>query len=198
MKTQNSFIAVISELDEAIGAANRAGSQAFEARKYDQVRDAADRAAKLVALRDKLAPFSQEWAAAMGVAATPAPAAKVAATKAAKAPAKKKAAKAEGKPRLKRGSSLPEAAYIKPILTVLDQVGGKADVQVVHEKVRELMSPVLKDVDLAAFASDPKMPRWKHAVQRARLRLIKDGALRGDSPRGEWEITDAGRQRLTA
>lgn len=206
MKTKFTFNAVINEVETAISEANAAGSRAFETRNYEKVRESADRAARLIAFRDNLAPLAAEWTAVMGEAPAPAPA--VAATpapKPAKAdkraskkkPAQPKPAKA-AKPRLPRGSSAPEAAYYKPILQALDLIGGKADVKVVLDKVLELIGPELKEPDLAAFTSDPNMPRWKHAAQRARVRLIKDGALKADSPRGEWEITDAGRQRLAA
>lgn len=206
MKTKSTFETVIKEVEAAISNASAAGSQAFEARNFDKVREAADRAARLVAFRESLAPLAAEWAAVMGGAAAPAPApavapaAKPAKAKAAGRPGKKKAAPAKppktAKQRLPRGSSAPESAYYAPILRALDQAGGKADVKDVLDKVLELVKPNLKEPDFQAFASDPSMPRWKHAAQRARVRLIKDGALKTDSPRGEWEITDAGRQRL--
>jgi len=38
--------------------------------------------------------------------------------------------------------------------------------------------------------------RWRNRVQFVRLKLVRDGALAKDSPRGVWELTDQGRARL--
>jgi hypothetical protein len=40
--------------------------------------------------------------------------------------------------------------------------------------------------------------RWRNRAQFVRLRLIERGDMKKDSPRGLWEITDQGRDRLVA
>jgi hypothetical protein len=47
------------------------------------------------------------------------------------------------------------------------------------------------------LASDPDMPRWRNSAQWARNTMRQEGLLKEDSPHGTWEITDAGRARLT-
>jgi hypothetical protein len=37
--------------------------------------------------------------------------------------------------------------------------------------------------------------RWHSRVAFARLRMIEEGLLDGDAPRGTWAITDKGRKR---
>ena len=39
--------------------------------------------------------------------------------------------------------------------------------------------------------------RWEMRVHFARLRMKQRGLLKADSPRGTWEISDAGRHYLT-
>jgi hypothetical protein len=69
-----------------------------------------------------------------------------------------------------------------------------ADVLPVVEK---RMKGVLKKVDFEPLASDKEMPRWRNTAQWARNTMVKDGLLKADSPRGVWEISDAGRAWVT-
>ena len=64
------------------------------------------------------------------------------------------------------------------------------------DRVGQVMQGVLRDVDHQPLASDPGLPRWRNAAQWARNSMVQEGLLRNDSPRGIWEITDAGRQSL--
>ncbi|MGQ9498709.1 MAG: winged helix-turn-helix domain-containing protein [Desulfotomaculales bacterium] len=98
--------------------------------------------------------------------------------------------------RLRKGLRTPESAYYLPILRVLCDMGGSAKMHDVLAKVGEAMKPVLRDVDYQLLASDPDMPRWRNAAQWARYSVVKEGLLKADSPRGIWEITDAGREYL--
>lgn len=66
----------------------------------------------------------------------------------------------------------------------------------VLEKVLQAMQQVLKDVDYQPLASDPDLPRWRNTAQWARAAMVKEGLMKGDSPRGMWEISDAGRRHL--
>ncbi len=75
-------------------------------------------------------------------------------------------------------------------------MGGSARMNEVLDRVGQLMKGVLKDVDREPLASDSDMPRWRNAAQWARWTMVKDGLLKPDSPKGTWEITDAGRRAL--
>jgi len=60
-----------------------------------------------------------------------------------------------------------------------------------------LMKGVLIRVDYEPLASDPEMLRWRNTAQWARNSMVKEGLLKSNSPRGIWEISEAGRVALT-
>ena len=98
--------------------------------------------------------------------------------------------------RLARGLRTPEAAFHAPVLQSLVDLGGSAPMAEVLEKVRQQMEGILKDVDYQPLASDPELPRWRNTAQWCRAGLVKEGLIKGDSRRGIWEISDAGRRHL--
>ena len=64
------------------------------------------------------------------------------------------------------------------------------------DRVGQIMTGVLKDVDYQLLASSPDNLRWRNAAQWARNSMVQEGLLKADSPRGVWEITDKGREML--
>ncbi|MGB7069206.1 MAG: winged helix-turn-helix domain-containing protein [Pyrinomonadaceae bacterium] len=66
----------------------------------------------------------------------------------------------------------------------------------VLDKVQVKLGGVLKDVDFEPLASDTNILRWRNAAQWARNTLVKERLLKNDSPRGTWEITEAGTKAL--
>lgn len=135
--------------------------------------------------------------------AAPARAAKKTAKRSAKKTAKKaveKAAvkKAAPKPvrkRARRGSLVPESAFEVPLLEALVELGGSAQAGKVTARIGEKLADRLTAVDRESVASGGV--RWQSRAQTVRMKLIKDGQLKSDSPRGVWEISDAGRARLS-
>lgn len=109
-------------------------------------------------------------------------------------PTKAKRSAASGaKPRAPRGSLLPEAEYEMPLLRCL-AVSGRAPASEVVEAVGQELGARFTPTDHETLASGEV--RWKSRVQFVRLKLIREGAMVKDSPRGVWEITDLGRQRI--
>jgi restriction system protein len=98
--------------------------------------------------------------------------------------------------RLARGMRTREGSYYRPILQALSEMGGRAAVGAILERVGELMKPVLKDIDYQNLASDPGEPRWRNAAKWARNTLVEEGRLKSGSPHGVWEISEEGRQWL--
>ena len=88
---------------------------------------------------------------------------------------------------------LPESAYRLPILRVLFGNGGRMPTSEAVVAAGELVKDKLLPADLEMLG---KKPRWEGRVQFARLQLIKDGLMKKGSPRGVWEITDAGEQKV--
>lgn len=107
----------------------------------------------------------------------------------------KKAAKSNSKqPRAPRGSLLPEGEYELPMLRYLAKVGGRAPAIEVVEAVGTDLAQRLTPTDRGTLGSGDV--RWKSRTQFVRLKLIREGAMVKESPRGVWEITDVGRERV--
>jgi restriction system protein len=75
-------------------------------------------------------------------------------------------------------------------------MGGSGRMSDVLDRVGELMKPDLKEVDYKPLPSSPESPRWRNSAQWARNSMKHSGLLKKDSPRGVWELTNAGRKRL--
>jgi hypothetical protein len=70
-------------------------------------------------------------------------------------------------------------------------------VQEVLKIVEEMMADQLNKYDYQSIPSNPKIIRWENNAQWARVKLIEQRYMASDSPRGIWEITDAGRERVS-
>lgn len=169
------FEILLEEIEAEIAVVDRAGSKAFEAKRYPRAKELAELASRLTNVRQRLADLRSEW---QGLA--------------------KHAKDKPAGPRhhLPRGVRTPEEAYRQPILQALLALGGSAAVPDVLERVGKAMKGVLKDVDHQAMASDSDMLRWRNAAQWARPSMVKEGLLKPDSPRGVWEISEAGRRYI--
>jgi restriction system protein len=75
-------------------------------------------------------------------------------------------------------------------------MGGSGKVRAVVERVGQIMKGALSRVDYEPLNSDPDTLRWENAVKWARNEMVKDGLLKDDSPRGTWELAEAGRRAL--
>lgn len=98
--------------------------------------------------------------------------------------------------RLARGVKTSDRAFRVPILQALADLGGSARVGDVLDRVGRIMEDQLRPIDREGLPSDPRLLRWRNTAQWERLAMVEAGLLRGDSPRGTWEISDAGRRYL--
>lgn len=98
--------------------------------------------------------------------------------------------------RASRGSLLPQQEYEGPLLRALIELDGRAPTSEVVERTGAHLQDILTPADREVL--DSGEVRWKNRVQFVRLGLIKEGLIAKDSPRGIWEITDAGRARVKA
>ena len=96
--------------------------------------------------------------------------------------------------RAAKGSLLEEAAYELPILEALAEQGGRAATSEVINRVGEKLAGKLTQLDRATLRSGDI--RWRIRAQFVRLALVKRGDLVSGSPRGVWEISDQGRERI--
>lgn len=177
------FDILLEQLEAEIDLVNRMGARAFECRDYEAARAVLEQVGLFIAFRDRTAALRREWVSL----------------------AESHAEEAEGSAdqvqrrdvgRLRRGLRTPEEAYYRPILQVLVELSGRAPMGLILDRVGQVMHNVLRDVDHQPLASDPELPRWRNAAQWARNSMVQEGLLRNDSPRGIWEISEAGQQRL--
>ncbi|MBT1248696.1 winged helix-turn-helix domain-containing protein [Thermosipho sp. 1244] len=95
--------------------------------------------------------------------------------------------------RLEKGLRTPAKKYKIPILESLIELGGKARIEVILNKVYEKMKKDMTKYDFELLPSG-KEYRWRNTAQWARLIMVKEGLLSTNSPRGIWEITEKGRE----
>ncbi|MGB9794901.1 MAG: winged helix-turn-helix domain-containing protein [Thermodesulfovibrio sp.] len=91
--------------------------------------------------------------------------------------------------------AIPMKEYRLPILEALIEKGGKATQREVFEIIERKMKDQFNELDLQVL-SDGHTLRWQKMVAWQRYRMVQDGLLRSDSPRGIWEITEIGRKYL--
>lgn len=178
----SAFEILLEEVEAEIDFVNGVGANAFEARDYERVKEAHERAGVLVAFRDRVATLRTEWDALAAVAGR-------------EEDEETKAAR-QNLGRLRKGIRTPDKEFRIPILKVLAAMGGSGKVGDILDRLDKALKPVLKDVDYQPLASDPNNLRWRNTAQWARNSMVKDGLLKADSPRGVWEITEAGKQQL--
>jgi Mrr N-terminal domain len=99
-------------------------------------------------------------------------------------------------PRAQTGTILPDGAYELPLLAILDEHGGRAPTREVLDALGERLGDRLMPADHEQLRTGEV--RWRNRAQFVRLRLIERGEMKRDSPRGVWEISEQGRDRLVS
>jgi hypothetical protein len=92
--------------------------------------------------------------------------------------------------RARQGELLDRRVYDKPILRVLAQRGGAAPASEVVDAVGEIVRDQLTEKDFTENKSG--IVRWRNRVMWRRFSLVRGGLLKDGSPRGIWELSDAG------
>lgn len=94
----------------------------------------------------------------------------------------------------KQGVKTHQSQYGVPMLQSLTDLGGRGRVTEVLERVYERMKDVLVPFDLEKVSTG--VPRWYNTAQWERNKMVNEGLLRNDSPRGIWEISEKGSKYL--
>jgi restriction system protein len=92
-------------------------------------------------------------------------------------------------------SFTPVEAYWVPILESLVEMNGSAPSDHVIDRVGTKMDAILTARDREMLSSGIDI-RWRNRAAWQRENMKRQGLLRNDSPRGIWEITEAGRKWL--
>lgn len=98
-------------------------------------------------------------------------------------------------PEMEDGDFTPVKAYWRPLLETLIEMGGRGRPTAVIKRVGEKMENVLKAADYGKLPGTGWI-RWRNRVMWQRNDMRNQGLLKDDSPRGVWEISDAGRKWL--
>ena len=110
-------------------------------------------------------------------------------------PSQRVVAPSPQQPRGPRPRFTPVITYWKPTLEALADLGGSAKRDIVVQLVGEKLSGILTEVDKQMLPSGGQI-RWENRVAFQRENMKRQGLIRGDSPRGIWEITEEGRRWL--
>jgi len=170
------FEILLGEIENVVEETNQSGSRALLENKLEVAEQMLSRAKALTSFRSEVASLRERWADLYG-----------AQYKEGKATVSKR-----NLGRLEKGRRTKEACYYAPILQALSEMGGRGQIGDVLDRVYDIMKNSLKPVDEEPLASDPNTPRWRNAAQWARWGLVEQGLLKSDSPRGIWEISEAG------
>lgn len=168
--TEEAFDILAEELGEQLSAMRGVVGRAVQAADYDSAQEALSRAKSLDALIEELADLRRRALALVGK-------------------------DAQATPRLQPGLKTPQDAYRRPVLQALVELGGRAAIGDVLERVYEQMKGQLNDHDLSTLASGDT-PRWRNTAQWARNTMREEGLIVAGSPHGVWEISDQGRAWL--
>jgi Mrr N-terminal domain len=94
----------------------------------------------------------------------------------------------------RRGNKTPQRDFRLPLMKTLLLLGGSAEVQDIRKKMLPLVTETLTDDDHEPVSTGEE--RWWNATCWERSDLVKEGLFREDSPRGVWELSDAGVRHL--
>lgn len=178
------FEMLLEEVENEVEFVNSAGARAFQQGDYERVDAARGHALELSEFRDEIARLRTKWRT-LGERFDP---------EADDDEDTKTERRNLG--RLQRGVRTPEEAYRLPILEALVELDGSGKVRDVMERVERKMQDVLNAVDYEPLPSNPNQQRWYNGGQWARNTMRQEGLLKDDSPRGTWEISEAGRRHF--
>jgi restriction system protein len=173
---------LLEEMGDAIDVVSAGGVQAIQRGDFGTATELIQKASQATALRERVRELERAWVALRE--------GKVAKT----LNSIRREHPVSG--RARRGQRTPEEAFRLPLLQTLVELGGRAKVNAVIDRVGNKLAGRLNEFDLAPVASNPNEIRWRNAVKWCRNTLVGEGLLAADSPRGEWEVTDAGRRLI--
>ena len=179
-EVNEAFEILLEEIEAVANALNEEGAQAFRAGDYNKAKSAIEEATRLAEFREKVKGLQKEWVGLFALEPR----------------ARKEKGRRRSRARLPRGLRTPEDAFRRPIMETLVELGGSAPIGEVLNRVEQKMKGVLNEYDHEPLPSDPRSVRWRNTAQWCRNTLVREGLMKGDSPHGVWEISDAGRKWL--
>jgi len=108
-------------------------------------------------------------------------------------PTKNGSCRKKKRSRLERGLRTPEEKFILPILEALVELGGEAHASDVLKLVHAKMKNILNTYDYEDLSSN-NQKRWENTAQWVKYKMVEEGLLDRNVPRGVWRITEKGRK----
>ncbi len=180
------FNAVRDFLDEL----KRLVSSAAQEGEYEKVRRLTDKCERVEQFLKKVEQLSEEWQS-LSVSSMPVGSPTVAIPQ---TTVRRRRANRQGR-RLTHGLKTPEKRFRRPILEALVELGGSAAVSDVLSLVAKKLQGVLNQYDWAPLPSGREV-RWRNTAKWCRRTMVEEGLLLVNSPKGIWEISEAGRKAL--
>jgi restriction system protein len=207
------FDVLIEEIEEALRRMHTAGASALETRHYDMAQAAIEHARHMMEVREKVSSLKSEWKDIEAAFSADPDAQRRTRLMAPvqpqrsmdTAPSKRRPDVHQTFPRpmgrliagrIRKGLRTPEAAFFRPILQALSDLGGAAKRSDVFNVLESSMRDILKPIDYQTLSSEAEQVRWQNSAQWARNLMVKEGLLQPDSPAGIWEMTEKGRTFL--
>lgn len=176
------FEILFEEIEAVIEGFRQEGADALNRGDYGAAREMIDQAEKVTNFRERVKELKAEWEKSF-------------VQKGRKVTTSKWSTGGKTR-RLERGLRTPQESYRLPILEALEELGGSASVSEVLDRVHEKVKDRLTEYDRQPLPVSGEV-RWRNAAMWCRYDMVKEGLLAGDSPRGIWEITPAGRAELS-
>ncbi len=177
------FDMLLEELERIIPDLNDQAKALMDQKKYDQAHALLNKAQSVVAFQGKVQVLREEWVRMQ-------------------VPARRTIITIKDPPgrsyRAKKGGRTPQSEFQLPILQVLKELGGRAQLRKVYPELEKKMGDRFTEKDLEATSSNENDICWKNNARWARQILVNQGLLASNSPHGIWEITPAGREALKA
>jgi GTP cyclohydrolase I len=180
---------LLEGIDEILNMIRKQTDEHLHAENFDKVKTLAEYAEQLKDLREKVKALQGEYQTIFRILSEEIP------TQVQREQVKPtQVRKKKVKEKLKKGLRTPKEQFIMPILESIIELGGRAKVKDVLERVYDKMKNILNSYDEEPLRSKPKEKRWENTAQWARLDMVEKGLLAKDSPQGIWEITEEGRK----
>jgi len=188
-KVNRAFEMLLEGIDEILNMIRKQTDEHLHAENFDKVKTLAEYAEQLKDLREKVKALQGEWQTIFRILSE-----KILTQVQIEQVKPTQVRKKKVKGKLKKGLKTPKEQFIIPILESIIELGGRAKVKDVLERVHDKMKGILNEHDYKPLPSKPKEKRWENTAQWARLDMVEKGLLAKDSPRGIWEITEKGRK----
>lgn len=175
------FEILLEEIEAVAGGLHEAASDALNNGEYQAAKDLIQTAERVSTFRERVRALKSEWLSGMFQPTSSLP------------PTVRRPRSGTGAS--SRGLRTPLEAYRRPILEALDELGGAAPVEQVLQRVHDKVRPQLTEFDYKLLPGSGRV-RWRNAAEWCRYNMVREGLLASGSPRGTWEITDAGKAEL--